>query len=103
MPSESTERSLRRRLMDRLAREKRNLRDQEQRLARLNYEWSIAKRLRHQANNEDEREKWGVQSDAYLGLVLQQESAIDEIKAVIDRYNSELAKLNHSPIDNKQP
>ena len=73
---------------------RRQLKDQENRLAQLTYEWNIAKRLRKQAHSEEEREKWRVQSDAYMGLVMQQESAIEEIMARIDRYQLELAALD---------
>lgn len=94
MLSEFMKSALRRQLADQLTRERRHLRDQEQRLARLKYEWGIAKRLRYQANTEDEREKWRVQSDAYMGLVLQQESVLEEIRESIGRRESRLAELD---------
>jgi hypothetical protein len=89
-------RSLRSELTEQLIEARRQLKDQEQRLARLKYEWGIAKRLRHQARTEDEREKWRVQSDAYMGQVLQQESVIDEIKESIDNHRAKLAELDTS-------
>jgi hypothetical protein len=73
---------------------RRQLRQQENRLAQLKYEWNIAKRLRNQAHSEEEREKWRVQSDAYMGLVMQQESVIEENMARIDRHQLELAELD---------
>jgi hypothetical protein len=73
---------------------RRQLKQQENRLAQLTYEWNIAKRLRNQAHSEEEREKWHVQSDAYMGLVMQQESDIEEMMARIDRYQLELAELD---------
>jgi CDP-glycerol glycerophosphotransferase (TagB/SpsB family) len=99
MLGDSVKKSLRRRLAEQLVEERRNLRDQEQRLARLKYEWSIAKRLRHQANTEEEREKWRVQSDAYMGEVLQQEGVVGEIQQSIERYESKLAELGHPITD----
>jgi hypothetical protein len=79
---------------DQLAEARRQLREQEQTLARLNYEWGISKRLRTQAPSEDEREKWRVQSDVYMGLVLQQESVIEEIKESIDNHRAKLTELD---------
>ena len=86
--------SLRSQVTEQLTEARRQLREQEKRLAQLRYEWNIAKRLRHQAHSEDEREKWGVQSDAYMGLVLQQEGVIQEIQANIDRHRSRLDELD---------
>ena len=77
-----------------LTKARRDLREQEQRLAQLKYEWGIAKRLRTQAPNEDEREKWRVQSDAYLGLVMQQEGVIEEIREFIGNQESWLTGLS---------
>jgi len=77
-----------------LTKARRDLREHEQRLAQLKYEWGIAKRLRTQAPNEDEREKWRVQSDAYLGLVMQQEGVIEEIRSFIGDHESRLTNSN---------
>ena len=87
---------LRHQLTEELAKARRQLREQEQRLAHLNYEWSIAKRLRNQAHTEDEREKWRVQSDAYMGMVMQQEASIDEIREAVARRQSKLAELDNA-------
>ena len=94
MPNDNVKGSARRELLEQLTAGRRQLRELEKSLAQLKYEWSIAKRLRHQAASEDEREKWRVQSDAFLGMVLQQESAIDELKQTIDRHQARLAKLD---------
>jgi hypothetical protein len=94
MHSDTMQQSLRGSLHGKLVKARRQLKEQEKRLAQLNYEWSIAKRLRNQAHSEDEREKWRVQSDAYLGLVMQQERVIEEIKERIDRHRSSLAELD---------
>jgi RNA processing factor Prp31 len=93
MLSDFMKRSLRREIVEQLTEARRQLRDQEQTLARLNYEWSIARRLRHQARSEDEREKWRVQSDAYMGLVMQQESVIAELEESINFHQSRLEEL----------
>lgn len=85
---------LRRGLEEQLVEARRQLKEQENRLAQLKYEWNIAKRLRNQANSEEEREKWRIQSDAYLGLVMRQESVIGEIRERIDRHRSKLAELD---------
>ena len=77
-----------------LTKARRDLREQEHRLAQLKYEWGIAKRLRTRASNEDEREKWRVQSDAYLGLVMQQEGVIEGIKEWIGDHQSRLSNMN---------
>ena len=84
----------RRDLEAQLTKARRDLREQEKRLAQLKYEWGIAKRLRTRAPNEDEREKWRVQSDAYLGLVMQQEGVIEDIKEWIGDQQSRLADTN---------
>lgn len=94
MLSDFMKESIRRQLTEQLIEARRHLREQEKRLAQLKYEWNIAKRLRHQAPNEDEREKWRVQSDAYLGLVLQQEEVMHQIKESIDRHQSQLTELD---------
>jgi hypothetical protein len=94
MPSNEMNSPLRRQLAEDLAKARRQLREQEQRLAQLNYEWSIAKRLRKQAHTEDEREKWRVQSEAYLGMVMQQEEIIEEIRETVARRQSTLAELD---------
>lgn len=93
MPSDSIKRAVQQ-VTERLAEARRELREQEQTLARLKYEWGIAKRLRSQARSEDEREKWRVQSDACMGLVLQQESVIEEIKEIINQHQARLAELD---------
>ncbi len=93
MLSDFMKRSLRHEIVEQLTEARRQLRDQEQLLARLKYEWSIARRLRNQARSEDEREKWHVQSDAYMGLVMQQESIIAELEESIDLHQSRLAEL----------
>jgi hypothetical protein len=98
MLSEGMNRSLRGNLKEQLIKARRQLREQEQRLAQLNYEWGIAKRLRHQAPSEEEREQWRVQSDAYMGLVMQQEGVIEKIKASIDHHRSQLAELDTQEI-----
>jgi hypothetical protein len=94
MFTETTGQSQSRGLADQLADARRQLKAEERRLAQLKYEWYIAKRLRNQARSEEEREKWRVQSDAYLGLVMQQEGVIEEINARIDRHRSTLAELD---------
>lgn len=86
----------RRQVTERLSQASRELREQEQALARLKYEWNIAKRLRNQARHEEEREKWQVQSDAYMGMILQQETAIEETQASIADYRAQLAELDES-------
>jgi hypothetical protein len=93
MVSECIKSALHQDYHEQLIQARRELRGQENRLAQLKYEWAIAKRLRTQAPNEDEREKWRVQSDAYMALVLQQESVIDEIKEDIERHRSRLAAM----------
>lgn len=102
MFSEIMKESLRGDLKGKLAKARRQLKEQEKRLAQLNYEWNIAKRLRNQAHSEEEREKWRVQSDAYLGLVMQQETNIEEIKECIDRHRSSLAELDAHLGDQEQ-
>jgi hypothetical protein len=94
MFSDISENSLRHGVLEQLTEARRQLKEQEKRLAQLNYEWNIAKRLRSHASNEEEREKWRVQSDAYLGLVMQQESKIETIKESIDHHRSKLAELD---------
>ena len=86
--------TLRHEIAEQLSTMRRQLREQEQRLARLKYEWHIAKRLRSQARNEDEREKWRVQSDVYMGLVMQQESTVQETITDIGRQQAKLAELD---------
>jgi hypothetical protein len=94
MISDFMKRSIRHQLTEQLTDARRQLREHENRLARLKFEWGIAKRLRVQASDEDEREKWRVQSDAYLGLVLKQENVIEEIKQSIDHHRSQLSALD---------
>jgi hypothetical protein len=96
MLSEYMKRSVRDDLEEQLTGARRELKRQQQRLAQLKYEWNIAKRLRSQAPNEEEREQWRVQSDAYLGLVMQQEGVIEEIEESIARHRSMLAELDVS-------
>ncbi len=93
MPNDSTKHTVRQ-MTERLAEARRELREQEQTLAQLKYEWGIAKRLRSQARSEDEREKWRIQSDACMGLVLQQESVVEEIKDTINQHQARLAELD---------
>lgn len=93
MSDDSKHSTQHRELAERLTEARRELREHEQRLAQLKYEWGIAKRLRSQARSEDEREKWSVQSDVCMGLILQQESAIEEIQARIDRHRQEMTEL----------
>ena len=97
--SDSEKRTTRREIAENLAEARRELREQEQTLARLKYEWSIAKRLRRKARSEEEREKWHVQSDAYMGMVLQQESAIEEIKESIHCHQVKLSELETRSAD----
>jgi RNA processing factor Prp31 len=97
MPNDNVKGSARHELLEKLTAGRRQLRELEKSLTQLKYEWSIAKRLRHQAASEDEREKWRVQSDAFLGMVLQQESVIDELKQTIDRHQARLAELDATP------
>ena len=94
MPVDSSKDTIRRQAAERLAHARRELREHEQTLAQLNYEWGIAKRMRSKARNEDEREKWRIQSDAYMGLVLQQESIIGELKETIDEHEKRLSDLD---------
>jgi hypothetical protein len=94
MLNDFTQRTKRRELAERLAEARRELREQEQTLARLKYEWGIAKRLRSLARSEDEREKWHVQSDVCMGLILQQESVIAEIQESVKLRQKRLAELD---------
>jgi hypothetical protein len=94
MLSDTDYNTARRDLEAQLTKARRDLREQEQRLAQLKYEWGIAKRLRTRAPNEDEREKWRVQCDAYLGLVMQQEGIVEGIKEWIGDQQSRLADMN---------
>jgi hypothetical protein len=100
MLSDSEYSTARRDLEAQLTKARRDLREQQQRLAQLKYEWGIAKRLRTRAPNEDEREKWRVQSDAYLGLVMQQEGVIEGIKAWIGDQQSRLADMSTPVAEN---
>jgi hypothetical protein len=99
MPNNLTQKTPRREIVERLAQARREQKEQEYRLAQLKYEWGIAKRMRNQARSEDEREKWRVQSDVCMGLILQQESLITEIKENIEHYRSMLAELNKGPAE----
>jgi hypothetical protein len=94
MPVDSTKDTIHHQAAERLARARRELREHEQTLAQLKYEWGIARRMRSKARNEDEREKWRIQSDAYMGLVLQQESIIGELKETIDEHQKGLSDLD---------
>lgn len=96
MPDDSLKHPLSRRLTDQLMEARRELREQERTLARLKYEWGIAKRLRTRARSEDEREKWRIQSDVYMGMVLQQEGVIKEITQTIEHNRTQLAELGGS-------
>ena len=49
----------------------------------------------YQAHSEDEREKWRVQSEAYLGMVMQQEEIIEESRAIVARRQSTLDELDN--------
>ena len=100
MPGDRIMHATRHQVAERIAKARRQLREQEQTLARLNYEWGIAKRLRSQAATEDEREKWRVQSDVYMGLVLQQESTIKELKESINHDRAKLTELD-TPMANE--
>ena len=94
MPVDSSKDTLRHQAAEQLAYARRELREHEQTLAQLNYEWGIAKRMRSQARSEDEREKWRIQSDAYMGLVLQQEGIIGELKGTISEHQKRLSDLD---------
>lgn len=94
MLSDFMRQTLRHEIAEQLTAARRHLREQEQRLARLEYEWNIAKRLRSQARTEDEREKWRVQSDVYLSLVLQQESLVKEAQTYVEHHEARLAELD---------
>ena len=102
MSSNSEKRATRHEIAEKLTEARRELREQEQTLARLKYEWSIAKRLRRKAHNEEEREQWHVQSDAYMGMVLQQESAIEETKESIRCHQVKLSELETRSADGTQ-
>jgi hypothetical protein len=73
---------------------RRELYQQEQTLAKLNYEWNIAKRLRYQAHDQDEREQWRVQSDVHLGLVVQQERIVQELAERVNFHQEMLGKID---------
>jgi len=94
MLSDFMRQTLRHEIAEQLITARRHLREQEQRLARLKYEWNIARRLRSQARTEDEREKWRVQSDVYLNLVLQQESIVQEAQTYVEHHEARLAELD---------
>jgi hypothetical protein len=97
--SDFMKRSLRAQLKEQITAARRQLREQEKRLARLKFEWNIAKRMGGQARSEDEREQWRAQSDAYLGLVLKQEDIIKEIQQDINRHKSQLDDLKADSAD----
>lgn len=96
MPPDSEMQAKRRQVTEKLSQISRELREQEQALAQLKYEWNIAKRMRNQARHEEEREKWQVQSEAYMGMILQQESTIEELKASLSDYRTQLTELDNS-------
>jgi hypothetical protein len=73
---------------------RRELYQQEQTLAKLNYEWNIAKRLRYQAHDQDEREQWRVQSDVHLGLVVQQEHVVRELAERVNFHQKILDEID---------
>lgn len=81
-------------LVERLAQARRQLRDEEQKLAQLRYEWNIARRLRNQAHSEEEREKWRIQSDVYMKLVVEQEGVVAEARARVNRRQAQLTELD---------
>lgn len=81
----------RRQAYEQLIQARRELYQQEQTLAKLKYEWNIAKRLSRQARDQDEREQWRVQSDVHLGLVMQQERIVQELG---EKVNSRQEALN---------
>ncbi|RMF30659.1 MAG: hypothetical protein D6759_11495 [Chloroflexi bacterium] len=95
MPETSLEvlREVRQDLRQRLMEAHRRLREEEKTLGRLKYEWALARRLRDRAGNEEERELWRVQSDVYMGLVMQQEQAIAELKETIAVHRAMLAEV----------
>lgn len=98
MTTKSTKRQVRNEVQERLKQAHRELRVEEQRLAQLKYEWGVAKRLRDKAGSEEEREMWRIQSDVYMGMVVQQETTIDVVeqqiairKAMLDEMDTDLA------------
>ena len=94
MLDDVTHNAIRRDLIEQLAQAHREQRELEQTLAWLRYVWGIAKRLRVQAPSEEEREKWRIQSDAYMGLVVQQENVAAEIQKIIDCIQEKLVELD---------
>ncbi len=84
----------RRQVYEQLIQARRELYQQEQTLAKIKYEWSIAKRLRRQARDKDEREQWRVQSDVHLGLVMQQERIVRELEERINSHQRMLDEID---------
>ncbi len=99
MLSDFMRETLRQEIAEQLTTARRQLREQEQRLARLRFEWNIARRMRSQARTEDEREKWRVQSDAYLNMVLQQENVIQETQTYVEHHQARLVELDTCSTD----
>ncbi len=95
MPETSLEvlREVRQDLRQRLMEAHRRLREEEKALGRLKYQWALARRLRDRANSEEERELWRVQSDVYMGMVMQQEQAIAELQEKITIHRTMLAEV----------
>lgn len=85
---------VRREVAERLTQARRELRNEELRLAQLKYEWGIAKRLKDKAGSEEERQMWRVQSDVYMGMVLQQENAIEAVKQQIAVHKAMLLEVD---------
>ncbi len=94
MTTDPVKEKVRRQVAERLTQARRELRNEEQRLAQLKYEWGIAKRLRDKAGSEEEREMWRVQSDVYMGLVLQQENEIEEVEQQIALHKAMLLEVD---------
>jgi len=85
---------VRREVAERLTQARRELRNEELRLAQLKYEWGIAKRLKDKAGSEEERQMWRVHSDVYMGMVLQQENAIEAVKQQIAVHKAMLLEVD---------
>jgi len=94
MNTDPVKMKVRREVAERLTQARRDLRDEEQRLAQLKYEWGIAKRLRDKAGSEEDREKWRVQSDVYMGMVLQQENVIEVAQQQIAVHKAMLIEVD---------
>ena len=94
MPSNFEKQTERRQVYEQLIQARRELYQQEQTLAKLKYEWNIAKRLRYQARSKDEREQWRVQSDVHLGLVMQQERTVQELEEKVNFHQETLDAID---------